>query len=214
MPGPVIELEVFLYGSNQKRLELKLSPRLPRDDMPVVPGGGEREEHVRWLLRRMSFSMKHSGTWECEFCGKPARETQCQFNSWLHLSPPRAVAYLHAMCSTDPGPCRSAYDAIDRQMCLMSGQPLRGPQYIAREPGQIFPLLAACASCEEEKTADINTPGKTTLMRCSGCKVTRYCGTACQREDWPAHKEFCKILKSARWVQWDAEGREIFSSTA
>ncbi|EIN07524.1 hypothetical protein PUNSTDRAFT_136202 [Punctularia strigosozonata HHB-11173 SS5] len=214
MPGPEIELQVFLYGSDQKRLELKLAPRLPQHDMPIVPGGGEREEYVQALLRRIMFSIKHSGSWQCEFCGKPARETVIQFNSWLRLTPPRAVAYLHAICSSDPGPCRTTFDAIDLRMGLMSGHPLRAPQYVPREPGQVFPLLAACASCEEEKTADINTPGKTSLMRCSGCKVTRYCGKACQREDWRVHKEFCKILKSARWVQWDAEGREIFSTDA
>ncbi|KAI9004009.1 hypothetical protein DFJ74DRAFT_694375 [Hyaloraphidium curvatum] len=31
-----------------------------------------------------------------------------------------------------------------------------------------------------------------TLLRCSGCKVTRYCGAACQRAAWKDHKDICR----------------------
>ncbi|KAI9034174.1 hypothetical protein DFJ74DRAFT_648498 [Hyaloraphidium curvatum] len=30
------------------------------------------------------------------------------------------------------------------------------------------------------------------LRRCSGCKVTRYCGAACQRAAWKEHKDNCR----------------------
>ncbi|KAJ7072040.1 hypothetical protein C8F01DRAFT_1044390 [Mycena amicta] len=39
---------------------------------------------------------------------------------------------------------------------------------------------ATCAVC-----------GKESLSRCSGCKVTSYCGANCQRTDWSAHKAAC-----------------------
>ncbi|KAI9003794.1 hypothetical protein DFJ74DRAFT_693752 [Hyaloraphidium curvatum] len=29
------------------------------------------------------------------------------------------------------------------------------------------------------------------LLRCGGCKLTRYCGVACQRADWAGHKRIC-----------------------
>uniref|UniRef100_V5EC22 SET domain-containing protein n=2 Tax=Kalmanozyma brasiliensis (strain GHG001) TaxID=1365824 RepID=V5EC22_KALBG len=34
------------------------------------------------------------------------------------------------------------------------------------------------------------------LQRCSACKVIRYCSNACQRKDWPAHRDECKALKA------------------
>jgi hypothetical protein len=32
-------------------------------------------------------------------------------------------------------------------------------------------------------------------MKCSGCRVVRYCGAACQRADWRAHKPACAALQ-------------------
>uniref|UniRef100_A0A8D0L7S4 [histone H3]-lysine(4) N-trimethyltransferase n=1 Tax=Sphenodon punctatus TaxID=8508 RepID=A0A8D0L7S4_SPHPU len=34
------------------------------------------------------------------------------------------------------------------------------------------------------------------LLRCSQCKVARYCGVRCQKEAWQDHKRECKSLKS------------------
>ena len=31
--------------------------------------------------------------------------------------------------------------------------------------------------------------------RCAACKRVRYCGTRCQRGDWPRHKPECKAWK-------------------
>ena len=31
--------------------------------------------------------------------------------------------------------------------------------------------------------------------RCSGCRLVRYCGAACQTADWPAHKAACRELR-------------------
>ncbi|KAJ7150684.1 hypothetical protein C8R46DRAFT_1008177 [Mycena filopes] len=39
--------------------------------------------------------------------------------------------------------------------------------------------------------AGCGSPGE---MRCSGCKIIRYCGKDCQRFDWPIHKLDCKSL--------------------
>ncbi|KAJ7766049.1 hypothetical protein B0H16DRAFT_1522878 [Mycena metata] len=36
--------------------------------------------------------------------------------------------------------------------------------------------------------------GKPGEMRCSGCKILRYCGSECQKKDWKAHKLDCKTL--------------------
>ena len=33
---------------------------------------------------------------------------------------------------------------------------------------------------------------------CSGCRVVRYCGAACQKADWRAHKAACRELQRRR----------------
>ena len=32
--------------------------------------------------------------------------------------------------------------------------------------------------------------------RCGGCRLVRYCGAACQKADWPAHKAACRELQA------------------
>jgi len=47
-----------------------------------------------------------------------------------------------------------------------------------------------CAICGK-------SAGEIELKRCAGCHARKYCGAACQRADWPAHKVECKA--KARW---------------
>lgn len=35
------------------------------------------------------------------------------------------------------------------------------------------------------------------LLRCSACKVVKYCDRECQKRDWKFHKEGCALLQSA-----------------
>jgi hypothetical protein len=50
-----------------------------------------------------------------------------------------------------------------------------------------------CACCGI--TAQISRSGE--LKECAACRAVRYCGKACQKEDWPAHKATCKRLQAA-----------------
>ncbi len=36
------------------------------------------------------------------------------------------------------------------------------------------------------------TPGGAVKLRLCACRLVRYCGERCQREDWPGHKAACK----------------------
>ncbi|KAJ1043210.1 hypothetical protein NDA10_004179 [Ustilago hordei] len=63
-------------------------------------------------------------------------------------------------------------------------------------------LEQRCSACYSPRSvsepiaqqAAASTAGK--LQRCSGCKVVRYCSSACQRRDWPTHRDECKALKA------------------
>ena len=50
--------------------------------------------------------------------------------------------------------------------------------------------MPSCASCGAANAAS----------QCGGCHFAAYCGAACQRAHWPAHKLICKAIKE------DAEG--------
>jgi hypothetical protein len=52
----------------------------------------------------------------------------------------------------------------------------------------------SCARCKS--TAEMLEGAK--LQECTGCRSVRYCGRACQKEDWPAHKATCKRLQAVR----------------
>ncbi|ETS64179.1 hypothetical protein PaG_01416 [Moesziomyces aphidis] len=55
---------------------------------------------------------------------------------------------------------------------------------------------SACYSSPSPADASNATAGANKLQRCSGCKVLRYCSAACQRRDWPSHRDECKALKA------------------
>mmetsp|Transcript_27312 Transcript_27312/g.30417 ORF Transcript_27312/g.30417 Transcript_27312/m.30417 type:complete len:85 (-) Transcript_27312:351-605(-) len=44
----------------------------------------------------------------------------------------------------------------------------------------------SCATCGKQPST-----GDKKLLRCSKCKLERYCNTDCQKEHWKFHKHFC-----------------------
>ena len=54
------------------------------------------------------------------------------------------------------------------------------------------PSLRACSNCGKLEGA------KGDHKTCSGCKSVAYCGSACQKEHWSAHKADCKRLKKGK----------------
>ena len=47
-------------------------------------------------------------------------------------------------------------------------------------------MIHVCAACRKESSPDES------FMRCSICRIARYCSTDCQRRDWRAHKTRCR----------------------
>ncbi|KAI3377071.1 hypothetical protein L3Q82_000284 [Scortum barcoo] len=66
--------------------------------------------------------------------------------------------------------------------------------------GQLLYSSEPLASCVTNKQArDVCHHCFTrceTLLRCSQCKMARYCNTICQKQAWSGHKRECKCLKS------------------
>jgi TPR repeat protein len=63
--------------------------------------------------------------------------------------------------------------------------------------------MSACHLCGKAFEGE---DAHTTRGRCGGCKRLRYCGVACQRSDWPAHKPQCKAWRAEADVEVVAAG--------
>ena len=69
-----------------------------------------------------------------------------------------------------------------------------------RRQGHLLgPGVPKCDVCH--KTAE--EAGVSALKQCAKCKITWYCGRACQREDWrrsslDAHKHVCRVIRQLR----------------
>ncbi|CAB9526236.1 expressed unknown protein [Seminavis robusta] len=48
-----------------------------------------------------------------------------------------------------------------------------------------------CHFCDNKGTAN------TKLLRCSRCKVVKYCGRECQKNDWKFHSKDCPLLQKS-----------------
>uniref|UniRef100_A0A3Q3VLM1 [histone H3]-lysine(4) N-trimethyltransferase n=1 Tax=Mola mola TaxID=94237 RepID=A0A3Q3VLM1_MOLML len=88
---------------------------------------------------------------------------------------------------------------IERFVSPGKGNGLRATANIQR--GELVYSAEPLASCVSNKLArDVLTLvflfRCETLLRCSQCKMARYCGTTCQKQAWSGHKRECKCLQS------------------
>eukprot|EP00457_Paulinella_chromatophora_P016291 gb/GEZN01017058.1/.p2 GENE.gb/GEZN01017058.1/~~gb/GEZN01017058.1/.p2 ORF type:complete len:106 (-),score=14.23 gb/GEZN01017058.1/:461-778(-) len=47
-----------------------------------------------------------------------------------------------------------------------------------------------CNLCKQKGTA-FGQGGSKVMLRCSRCKIARYCGVKCQEKDWETHEKSC-----------------------
>jgi hypothetical protein len=83
------------------------------------------------------------------------------------------AGFTPLMCAEQEHPANTAL------LDLLAG---RGP---AHPPGTV------CDGCGRPET-------EVRLRTCDGCLVARYCGNACAKAAWPAHKAECRRLQAAR----------------
>jgi len=67
------------------------------------------------------------------------------------------------------------------------GAPPPSPFAGAHITAPVFLAAVPCATCGAAAGA-----GGAPLSRCGTCLAAVYCGRACQKKDWPAHKAVCK----------------------
>ncbi|KAJ7356419.1 hypothetical protein DFH08DRAFT_848993 [Mycena albidolilacea] len=192
-----LEIRVFISGFNDRRCEVLLRKEVPAkiQENPALLDGWAQK-----ITMAIGYDMKHTQRWDCETCGKPARET------WFHPRPslrppePLVVLHIHHLCEAGGGPCHMAVENRARELAIAAGGMLPPPSlHLPKPSGPAIPLASGCAKCQRDETG---APGST-ISRCSRCKLTRYCSVECQTEDWPRHGKICKTVKEVKWINWE-----------
>ncbi|KIM92367.1 hypothetical protein PILCRDRAFT_810421 [Piloderma croceum F 1598] len=191
-----LELIVITYGFTERRVEIEMRPTIPSDYV------GNVNELTRWAqMFSLGFGrdVKHTERWACYVCGKPARETQFDVMSWLHLLQPKLNIYVHHICEAGGGPCHEQIKAQTMMMRIQSGAPGSPAPHLPMPSGVTsFPLAGSCANCQKDETAKADF----SISRCGKCKLIRYCGVDCQKADWNRHKKVCKTITDVKWENW------------
>ncbi|KAI0041004.1 hypothetical protein FA95DRAFT_1565845 [Auriscalpium vulgare] len=214
MSGPELRLSVSIFGSAAgdpvthdpddrpvpRILKLEMRPRMPHAGMSTP----EFSQWAQSMLLRITPDLKHTQYWHCEFCDKPAKETIYNVAAWLNPVPLMKVL-SHNMCdaSVTGGSCTKAMAKLDKELAAEVGFPR---SFKPTRSGLDIPLSGSCAKCNKPNDIDH-------MKKCGACQLTRYCSAACQRSDWPRHKEFCKISKETEWI-WGQSTPSATSSAA
>jgi hypothetical protein len=132
------------------------------------------------------------GTGACVLTYKPGRMSESDILSWTRLSPPRMDIYvcpvllpacphlcplpidamraqMHSICDPCKGSCAETLRGMQVGMAGMTGMPPPPPPVYPKdsEDPQAWPLMGACAMCNEEETM------KMAAKVCTGCNLTR-----------------------------------------
>ena len=164
---------------------------------PIIPSNyvGHVNELTGWAhILSLGFGrdVKHTERWACYVCGaysysrriwplseplegKPARETQFDVMSWLHLPQPKLNIYVswhvefihlykldatctfqvHHICEAGGGPCHEQIKAQTMMMRIQSGAPGSRTPHLPMPPGVTsFPLAGSCANCQRDERAE------------------------------------------------------------
>lgn len=112
---------------------------------------------------------------------------------WQQLGQRMAAPLEEAVMALDAVEAQAAAAAAaatDGDAAEAAEQQQRERQQVARALGALQCAHVGCTTVSGTSEAEIR--GK----RCGGCGAVRYCGTACSRADWRAHKAVCKVLQA------------------
>ncbi|KAH9848744.1 hypothetical protein C2E23DRAFT_417762 [Lenzites betulinus] len=219
-----INIECVGYGWQEKRVIVRF--HLPKDrdvdriQLATALMGRDIKHSKNWLCEfcgglLLSVLSAHSllrrlGTVKIRIymhtrtLGRPACESHFQNLSWHHLDPPRLVIYIHFVCAMEAPHVRQGLTQSHNTLNLMQGGAM-GPMpafetFGKRPAGTSYPLAGSCAACQRDDSAE---GAGASLLRCSRCKMTRYCGVECQKSDWKRHKVACATIHSVNFENWD-----------
>ncbi|TFK45545.1 hypothetical protein OE88DRAFT_1121586 [Heliocybe sulcata] len=194
---PIVDIKVQVFGHGE-RLEIALHPELPSKSM--LDSWDEVNKFVHEYVHAFGTDVKHSNAWKCNFCGDPARETNCYMKGSYLFDRPLVDVWIHFMCSHEKPACVKGLATASYKITYEIGdKDLPGNPFATRAgppPGGRWPLAASCCNCKTELSARTQSA----LRRCSGCKLTRYCSVGCQKADWKRHKGACKAVKDVDWL--------------
>ncbi|XP_025143048.1 histone-lysine N-methyltransferase SMYD3 isoform X7 [Bubalus kerabau] len=86
------------------------------------------------------------------------------------------------------------FSTTDRGNGLRALAPLRPGELLFRSD----PLAYTVSKGSRGVVCDRCLLGKEKLMRCSQCRIAKYCSAKCQKKAWQDHKRECKCLKSCK----------------
>nr|GAT49188.1 predicted protein [Mycena chlorophos] len=182
-----------MHGGNTRTCNVILKNPIPaqvKDNLMLLDGWAQKS------VMGIGFDMKHSQRWPCEICEEPARDVLFDPRPSLQPENPIVMLDIHHLCEARSGPCHTAVHESVRQRALAMGIPVPPPLPPASKStaqSQASPA-SSCAKCQRESTSE---NGK--MMRCSRCKLTRYCSVDCHAQDWARHGKTCKMIQSVTW---------------
>lgn len=105
----------------------------------------------------------------CNNCNNPLKKT-------IFCSGCRTAEYCSAKCQ------KEHWEISHKENCKEYGKETRAYMYAQK-------LKRSCYNCFKSSSTE-------DYMKCSGCKITYYCSSECQKEHWEKeHKLQCKKLK-------------------
>ncbi|KAK7064396.1 hypothetical protein R3P38DRAFT_41119 [Favolaschia claudopus] len=192
--------DILVYGFERRHLKVTL-----KSVMPSTVHVNNMQSWIVQFARDLATDTKHSGKWLCAHCGKPARETQFDIMSYLHLeSRPHLTIYVTQVCEAKDGPCDRAAKAESDVWRRQAGFPPNPPNSTRNINPMVQPLSRSCALCHR----DPSEAPEMKLKRCSRCRLTRYCGVECQKADYNRHRRICKSVVSLEYDKWAVEDRD------
>lgn len=138
------------------------------------------EADVRKLIDEVSFTIlaQLTGADAMCFACKTARATQLLHHTMLfaEVFPPRVEDMPQPLCNSEE--CKAAANALH----------MMNLEEVITAQGR--PSPNGCFHCHKgANVVEMAAP----LLRCSRCKVAKYCTAKCQKADWRAHKHVCSL---------------------
>ena len=183
--------EVKLKASGQV-----VSPSGNQDSKPIA--AGNKSARRRKSPAQLKRDRQRRATWRLK--QKLSRENRQAAAATAKPAPRESVASEDSVDSVSPESAtvsetldiRQAEPVCEETLPLDSDPPSAG---IAAEPVSVTTSVLdqggfeTCANCDNVGGPSVK------LSACSRCKAVKYCGVACQREQWPVHKSACAILR-------------------